>query len=90
MFGCDPESMTSKQLRVDEKDEREMASAEVELSSDNSGVNRDLIHGMVQTAYDRLTPAKVHTYLPILIVREVRAGLRRNADRTRPSSRTPG
>ena len=63
-------------LRVDEEDEREMESTEVELSSSNPDVDRELIQTLVQTAYDRLTPAKVHTYLPILIVREVQDGLR--------------
>jgi hypothetical protein len=82
--------MTSMQLRVDEEDEREMATTEVELSSGNPDVDRDLIHTLVQTAYDRLTPAKVHTYLPILIVREVQAGLRtREAHRVLARAQRP-
>ena len=58
-------------LQVDEEDEREMESTEVGLSSSHPDVDRDHIRALVQTAYDRLTPAKVHTYLPVLVAREV-------------------
>jgi hypothetical protein len=68
--------MALTMLQVDEEDERKMESTEVKLRSSNPDVDRDRIRTLVQTAYDGLTPAKVHTYLPILIVREVQAGLR--------------
>jgi hypothetical protein len=35
-----------------------------------------VIHSLVQDVYDELSPAKVQSYLPILIVREVREILR--------------
>jgi hypothetical protein len=31
-------------------------------------VGDEVIHSLVQSAYDELTPAKVHTYLPILVL----------------------
>jgi hypothetical protein len=76
MSVCEADFMALPMLQVDEEDTREMESIEVELTSSNPDVDRELIHTLVQTAYNRLTPAKVHTYLPILIVREVQAGLR--------------
>ena len=53
-----------------------MASTELDLGQRNPGVASDVIHTLVQRAFTRLAPAKVHTYLPILVVREVQAGLR--------------
>jgi hypothetical protein len=60
-------------------DEREMATTELDLGRSNPGVAPDVIHTLVRRAYARLTPAKVHTYLPILVVREVQADLRGQA-----------
>ena len=40
-------------------------------------VSAEVIHTLVQKSYRRLTPAKVHRHLPILVVRDVRATLRR-------------
>jgi hypothetical protein len=76
MLMCEPAFMALHMLQVDEEDEREMQSTEVELSSSNPDVDRDQIRALVQTAYDRLTPAKVHTYLPVLVAREVQDVLR--------------
>jgi hypothetical protein len=76
MSVCEPAFMALPMLQVDEEDEREMESTEVELSSSNPDVDRDQIRALVQTAYDRLTPAKVHTYLPVLVAREVQDRLR--------------
>jgi hypothetical protein len=68
--------MALEELRVEERDRGEIASSECELRRLNPGVDGDVIHGLVQRAYDGLTPAKVHGFLPILIVREVREILR--------------
>jgi hypothetical protein len=35
-------------------------------------VDDEVIRGLVQSAYDELMPAKVHNYVPILIVHQVR------------------
>jgi hypothetical protein len=76
MFGCHVEGMTATQLRVDEVDAHEMASTESELSETHPGVAPDVIRLLVEQAYARMTPAKVHNYLPILVGREVRDELR--------------
>ena len=73
--------MTILELRVDDEDQREMEITDLELSNGNPGVDRVVIHTLVQQAYDRLTPARVHNFLPILIGREVQAGLRAHAVR---------
>jgi len=76
MSAWDARFMAILELRVDDGDEREMEITDLELSSGNPGVDRVMIHALVQQAYDRLTPARVHDFLPILIGREVQAGLR--------------
>ena len=53
-----------------------ITSAEGALRSKHPELDDGVLHALVQAAYDRLTPAKVHTYLPILIAREVNADLR--------------
>ncbi len=53
-----------------------ITSSETELRRHNPDVDRDVIHSLVRASYDRLTPAKVRTYLPILVVREVNENLR--------------
>lgn len=68
--------MTSLQTRVDEGD-REMASTEFDLAHSYPDITPEEIHTLVRQAYARLTPAKVHLYLPILVAREVRKTLRR-------------
>lgn len=65
--------MVNSEDRID--DGREMAATEVQLEQHNPAVAPELIHTLVQESYDRLTPAKVHNYLPILIAREVQAKL---------------
>jgi hypothetical protein len=76
MLMCERGLVALPMLQVDEEDVREMESTEVELRSSNPDVDRDEIRALVQTAYDKMTPAKVHTYLPILVAREVQDGLR--------------
>jgi len=66
--------MASSQDRIDDEG-REMASTESELAFRYPDVNIDVIHGLVHESYRRLTPARVHNYLPILIGRDVRAEL---------------
>lgn len=60
-----------------EDDVRAMAATEVQLAQDNPAVSTEVIHRLVQKSYHRLTPAKVHQYLPILVSREVQATLKR-------------
>ena len=52
-----------------------MAPTEFELSDSYPNVAPEVIHALVQRAYSRMSPAKVHRYLPILVAREVRATL---------------
>jgi hypothetical protein len=66
--------MTAGKVRMDEAN-REMAATEFGLSRDYPKVAPDVIHALVQQAYFGLTPAKVHSYLPVLVSREVRARL---------------
>jgi hypothetical protein len=67
--------MISSEDRVD--DGREMAATELQLSQRNPAVPPEVIHTLVQKSYHRLTPAKVHHYLSILVSRDVQATLRR-------------
>lgn len=71
---CKPGVMISSDDRID--DGPELATTESKLSDRNPAVPAEVIHTLVQESYDRLTPAKVHHYLPILISREVQAELR--------------
>ena len=75
MSMCHAEDMISSHVRLDDEG-REMASTETELASRNPGVAVDVIHSLVLESYRRLTPARIHSYLPILITREVQAELR--------------
>jgi hypothetical protein len=65
-------------------DGREMAGTELELVEQNPAVPAEVIHTLVQRSYRRLTPAKVHSYLPILVTRDVKATLRRRRAAARP------
>jgi hypothetical protein len=75
MFACDPDFMTSTKLRVDDEAERDMASTVLELSDRYPDVATETIHTLAHQAYSRMTPAKVQSYLPILVGREVRETL---------------
>jgi len=68
--------MISSEHRIID-DKREMAATESRLAQQNPVVSAEVIHTLVQKSYRRLTPAKVHRYLPILVARDVRATLRR-------------
>ncbi|MGV8849139.1 MAG: three-helix bundle dimerization domain-containing protein [Propionibacteriaceae bacterium] len=68
--------MISSENRIID-DKREMAATESRLAQQNPVVSAEVIHTLVQKSYRRLTPAKVHRYLPILVARDVRATLRR-------------
>jgi hypothetical protein len=57
-------------------DSRAMADTELQLTEHNPAVSAGVIHTLVQDSYHRLTPAKVHRYLPILVARDVQATLR--------------
>ena len=61
-----------------------MASTESLLERDYPSVAPDTIHVLVQQAYTAMTPAKIHNFLPILVVRDVQARLRSLAAQRRP------
>ena len=69
--------MTPAELEVQERNIGEIAASEAELHRLEPEVDEDLIQGLVQAAHDELMPAKVHSYVPLLIVRQVRDILRR-------------
>jgi len=48
-----------------------MAPTGCELSDSYPYVAPEVIHALVQWAYSRMSPAKVHSYLPILVARRV-------------------
>jgi hypothetical protein len=68
--------MAIEDSRVEDMDGREIAASEAELRRLEPEVEGAVIHSLVQDVYDELSPAKVQSYLPILIVREVREILR--------------
>ena len=76
MLGCQTRSVALTEIRVEQSDRVWIAASETELRGLEPGVDDEVIHRLVQSAYDELTPAKVHTYLPILVLREVRQVLR--------------
>jgi hypothetical protein len=75
MLECHTRAMTATHLPV--RDNREISVSEAELRRLEPAVDREVIHRLVQRSHDELMPAKVHSYVPILIVREVRDILRR-------------
>ena len=48
-----------------------MAPTGCDLSDSHPYVAPEVIHALVQWAYSRMSPAKVHSYLPILVARRV-------------------
>lgn len=73
---CDARGMAIEEPRVEDMGRSEIATSESELRRLEPGVEGEVIHSLVQGVYDELSPAKVTSYLPILIVREVREILR--------------
>jgi hypothetical protein len=62
--------------QVEERNRREISASKAELHRLAPDIAEGVIEGLVQVAYDDLMPAKVHSYVPILIVHEVRDILR--------------
>ena len=54
----------------------EITASEAELHRLEPRADQGLIRGLVREAYDDLMPVKVHNYVPLLIVRQVRDTLR--------------
>ncbi|HYN65852.1 MAG TPA: hypothetical protein VES93_03115 [Ornithinibacter sp.] len=54
----------------------EIAASRAELSRLEPQVDEGVIEGLVQAAYDDLMPVKVHSFVTLLIVHEVRGILR--------------
>ncbi len=67
--------MTTSLVR-EESQEPQLESIENELGGRYPDVDVDLIHNLVAESYERLTPAKVAIYLPILVTHEVRDELK--------------
>jgi hypothetical protein len=59
-----------------QEEANELASTESELADLHPEVAVDVIHDLVQDSYISLTPARIHSYLPILVARDVEAELR--------------
>jgi len=74
MSNCDRRSMTPPQSLANE--DREMASVEAELADEFRDVDPQTIHALVAEGYAALTPAKVTSFLPILVIRSVQTRLR--------------
>ncbi len=68
--------MQPAKLEVVERNIGEIAASEAELRRLEPEADERLIQGLVLAAYDDLMPAKVHNYVPLLIVRQVRDILR--------------
>ena len=64
--------METAERPVEEREASEISSSVAELARLEPNVDLGLIHRLVQQTYEDLMPAKVHSYLPILIVHEVR------------------
>jgi len=60
------------ETRIEERNRSEISASVAELHRLAPEVDVGIIEGLVQTAYDELMPAKVHHYVPILIVHQVR------------------
>jgi len=71
MLACQADEVTTPSAPTEDLN-RTIASSETELASRYPDVGSDVIHALVQESYTRLTPAKVHSFLPILVAREVR------------------
>lgn len=65
--------MDPAKLEVVESNLEEIAASEAELR--RLEPEEDVIRGLVRAAYDEQMPAKVRTYVPLLIVRQVRDSL---------------
>jgi len=57
---------------IEDQGVSEISMSEAELRRLEPNIDSGLIHRLVQQTYDELMPAKVHSYVPILVVREVR------------------
>jgi imidazolonepropionase-like amidohydrolase len=75
MFACEAEYMTATDPGVQERDQKEVAASEAELHRLEPELDEDVIQRLVAEAHQNLMPAKVHAYVPILIVRQVRETL---------------
>lgn len=61
---------------VEKRNQSEIAASEAELHRLEPQASEAVIQDLVRTAYDELMPAKVHSFVPILIVHHVRDILR--------------
>ncbi len=68
--------MAPAETHVEERNRSEIAAAEAEVRRLQPEADDAVIQDLVQTAYDELMPAKVHSYVSILIVHQVRDILR--------------
>ncbi len=71
--------MSHAETEVEERNIDEIAASQAELRRLEPQVDPAVIEGLVQTAYDQLMPVKVHSFVTLLIVHEVRGILRGRA-----------
>jgi hypothetical protein len=71
---CDGRRVTTP-LVQDDRYDRDKAASETELEDRFPDVDVQVIHTLVEDSYDRLTPAKVDIYLPILVAHDVKDSL---------------
>lgn len=73
----------------DTRYDRDKSATGAELEAKFPEVEDGLIRDLVSDAYDRLTPAKVDIYLPILVAHEVTDALRDLDADTQPDRQEP-
>ena len=74
MSACHLRLMTPVQNLTEQ--ELQMTSVEAELAKEYRDVDPRTIHDLVAEGYAALTPAKVTSFLPILVIRGVQSRLR--------------
>jgi hypothetical protein len=72
MLECQAQVVAPTKTPVNKRQRSELSTSVAELHRLAPEVDEEVIEGLVQVAYDELMPAKVHSYVPILIVHQVR------------------
>lgn len=72
--------MAHAEAALEDRSATEISASEAELHRLEPLVAEAVIEGLVRTAYDELMPVKVHSFVPILIVHQVRDILRSRRD----------
>jgi hypothetical protein len=72
MLECQSRVVAPTRTRFEGRNRSEISASVAELRRLAPEVDEEIIEGLVQVAYDELMPAKVHSYVPVLIVHQVR------------------